>query len=257
MIGKIVRFIFIFTIITSFSMGCALGPRVLPTNPGNPIGSVAILPMLNNSDDVNAPIRVREAFYNRLSRYHYDVQTLKETNDILNLQMGITLGRQLDLATAQQIGETLGVDGVFYGYLLNFDAVTTGVANTYNVRMGWKLVNTKTGNIAWGKGVGVQSSQSIGGLAGLASRDAEEVGPLPGSVNPMKEMPGLNRWISMGNQSAGLVEGLVMGIGGAVVSGISGKNLESEMNYALNRLFPGMLIGPGVQGGMASKMEIK
>ncbi len=257
MIGKTVRLLFVFAVITSFLAGCAAGPRFIPTNPSNPIRSVAILPMLNNSDDVNAPTRVREAFYNRLSRYHYNVQALKETNDILNLQMGITLGRQLDLATAQQIGEALGVDGVFYGYLLNFDAVTTGVANTYKVRMGWKLVNTKTGNMSWGKGVGVRSSQSIGGLAGLGSNEAEEVGPLPGSVNPMKEMPGLGRWISMGNQSTGLVEGLVLGIGGAVVSGISGKNLESEMNFALNRLFPGMLIGPGVQASVASKTEMK
>ncbi len=257
MIGKIVRGVLIFTVITSFSVGCAFGPRVIPTNPGNPIGSVAILPMLNNSDDVDAPTRVREAFFNRLSRYHYNVQALKETNDILNLQMGITKGKQLDLATPQQIGETLGVDGVFYGFLLNFDEVTTGVANTYKVRMGWKLVNTKTGNISWGKGVGVQSSQSIGGLAGLGSNEAEAVGPLPGSVNPMKEMPGLNKWISMGNQSTGLVGGLISGIGGKVVTGITGKNLESEMNFALNHLFPGMLIGPGVPANMASKTDIK
>ena len=257
MVGIIVKFLFIFTVITSFSVGCAVGPRVIPTNPGNPIRSVAILPMLNDSDDVDAPTRVREAFYNRLSRYHYNIQALKETNDILNLQMGITMGRQLDLATAQQIGEKLGVDGVFYGFLLNFDEVTTGVANTYSVRMGWKLVNTKTGDISWGKGVGVTSSQSIGGLAGLASSEADEVGPRPGSVNPMKEMPGLDKWISMGDQSTGLVGGLITGIGGKVVTGITGKNLESEMNYALDHIFPGMLIGPGVQASVASKTEIK
>jgi len=26
-----------------------------------------------------------------------------------------------------------GVEGVFYGYLLNFDEITTGVVNTYKV----------------------------------------------------------------------------------------------------------------------------
>lgn len=257
MFGKVVRCILIFSVITSFSVGCAFGPRSISTNPGNPIRVVAILPMLNNSDDVDAPTRVREAFHNRLSRYHYNVQALKETNDILNLQMGITMGRQLDLTTAQQIGETLGVDGVFYGFLLDFNEVTTGVVNTSTVRMGWKLVNTKTGNISWGKGVGVRSSESIGGVAGLGSSEAEEVGPLPGSGNPMKEMPGLNKWISMGNQSTDLVGGLISGIGGKVVSGFTGKNLESEMNFALNDLFTGMLIGPGVQASVASKTEIK
>ncbi len=245
MIGKIVKFIFLFTVITSFLVGCDFWPRIIPTNPNNPIRVVAILPMLNNSDDVNAPTRVREAFYTRLSKYHYNVQALKETNDILNQQMGITMGKQLDLATVQQIGETLGVDGVFYGYLLNFDEVTTGVVNTYKVRMGWKLVNTKTGNIAWGRGVGVQRSQSIGGVAGLSPNEEEDIGPLPGSKNPVKEMPGLNKWISMGDRSTDLVGGFLSGIGGKLVDGISGKNLENEMNYALNHLFPSMIIGPG------------
>ncbi len=254
---KNVRLVLSFTIIMLFLAGCATGPRTIPANPGNPIRTVAILPMLNNSDDVNAPTRVREAFHSHLVNYHYNVQALKETNDILNLQMGITMGKQLDMATAQQIGEKLGVDGVFYGYLLNFDEITTGVVNTYKVRMGWKLVDTKTGNISWGRGVGVRRSQSIGGVAGLASDEAEQVRSLPGSENPMQEMPGLNKWISMGDESTDLVGGLISGIGGAVVSGITGNHLEDEMNFALNRLFPGMLVGPGVPVSMASKTEAR
>jgi len=252
MYRKIIRTPFLLVAITLFSVGCA-GPRVIPTNPGNPIRTVAILPVLNNSDDVNAPVRVREEFYNRLGKYHYTVQPLKETNDILNLQMGITMGKQLDMATAKQIGEKLGVDGVFYGYLLNFDEVTVGVVNTYKVRMGWKLVNTKTGEISWGKGVGARRTQSIGGLAGLSSSEAESVGALPGSENPMGEMPGLDRWIPMKNESVGLVGGLVSGIGGKLVSGIKGDNLKEEMNFAFNHLFPGMLIGPGAQVSSASE----
>ncbi len=254
---KTVRLILLLSIITSFSVGCAARPRIIHTNPSNPIRTVAILPVLNNSDDVDAPTRVREGFYNRLAKYHYTIQDLKKTNDTLNLQMGITMGRQLDMATAKQIGEKLGVDGVFYGYLLNFDEITIGVLNTYKVRMGWKLVNTKTGEISWGRGVGARRTQSIGGVARLSSSEAEEVGPLPGSKNPMGEMPGLNKWISMGNESVGLAGGLISGIGGKLISGIQGNSLEKEMNFAFDHLFPGILIGPGAQVSMASENETK
>ena len=133
-----------------FTYGCA-GKHIIHPNPANPITSIAILPMVNLSDDVEGPERVRAEFYKRLSGYHYNIKPIKETNQILNQQMGITLGKQLDMVEAQKLGETLGVDGVFYGFLINFDEITTGVVNTYTVRMGWKLVNTKTGEIAWGR----------------------------------------------------------------------------------------------------------
>jgi len=236
---------------TWFIAGCAMAPVAMPSNPANPIKRVAILPMLDNSDDVDAPTRIRDEFFNRLGRYHYDIQPLAETNELLNFQMGITMGKQYDQATPQEIGKTLGVDGLFYGYLLDFNEVTTGAVNTYEVRIGWKLVDTKTGKITWGKGVGVKRTQSIGGLAGLGSTlglDApEKVDALPGSTDPMNEMPGLNKWISMGDKSAGLTEGLVVGLLGKVGGGIMGNSLKNEINFAYDNLFPTMLVGPVVK----------
>ncbi|MBN4054292.1 DUF799 family lipoprotein [Nitrospira defluvii] len=231
--------------LTTLTYGCAARQISRPPNPSNPIRSIAILPMLNNSDDVEAPTRVREAFYNRIKNFHYDVTPLEETNRILNEQMGITLGRQLDMATAQKLGETLGVDGVFYGYLLNFDEITIGVLNTHKVRMGWKLVDTKTGKITWGKGIAVMRAESIGGFAGMGSNEAEKVGPLPGSADPMAEMPGLEKWVILENKSVGVAEGLVMGLGGKLIGSITGSSLKKEMEQALNRIFSGMPVGPG------------
>ena len=228
--------------------GCAAPQAVIiPANPANPIKRVAILPVLNNSNDVDAPTRLREEFLNRLGRYHYDIQPLAETNETLNHQMGITMGKQFDMATPQEIGKTLGVDGLFYGYLLDFDEVTIGVANTYKVRMGWKLVDTKTGKISWGQGVAVKRTQSLGGLAGAGSNEAEKVNALPGSTDPMNEMPGLNKWVSMGNQSVSLTEGLIGGIIGKVAGSIGGNSLQNEIDFAYNHLFSGMLIGPVVK----------
>ncbi len=226
---------------------CATPQIAIPANPANPIKRIAILPVLNNSNDVDAPTRIKEEFAKRLGSYHYEIQPLAETNEILNQQMGITLGKQFDLATPQEIGKTLGVDGLFYGYLLDFDEITTGAVNSYKVRIGWKLVDTKTGKISWGKGVAVQRTQSLGGLAGLRSSEAEKVNALPGSKDPMNEMPGLNKWISMGNQSTSLTEGLIGGIIGKVGGSIGGNSLQNEINFAYDHLFRGMLIGPVVK----------
>lgn len=233
-----------------FVYGCAAIQITRPPNPSNPIRTIAVLPMLNNSDDVEGPERVRKEFYTRIGNFHYAVQPLKKTTRILNEQMGITLGKQLDMVTAQKLGETLGVEGVFYGYLLNFDEITTGVVNTYKVRMGWKLVNTKTGDIAWGQGVAVKRAESIGGVAGMGSSEADHVGPLPGSADPMAEMHGLDKWIMMENKSVGATEGLVLGLGGKLLNGITGGRLKKEMEYAFQRLFQGMLAGPG--GGVVA-----
>ncbi len=218
-----------------------------PSNPANPIKRVtikrvAILPMLNNSNDVDAPTRLREEFLKRLGRYHYDIQPLAKTNETLNHQMGITLGKQFDMATPQEIGKTLGVDGLFYGYLLDFDEITIGLASS-KVRMGWKLVDTKTGKIIWGQGVAVQKVQSatLGGLAGLVSNEAEKVNALPGSTDPMNEMPGLNKWISMDDPSVSRVGDRV------IVKIIPGKSFQNEIDLAYNHLFSGMLTGSAVK----------
>ena len=243
--------------VTLFIAGCAVAPQSrvgIPPNPANPIKRVAILPVFNNSNDVDAPINLREAFHNRLGGYYYDIQPLAETSQILNQQMGITLGKQFDMATPEEIGKTLGVDGLFYGYLLDFDEVTTGVANIYKVRIGWKLVDTKTGKTSWAKGVAVRRTQSLGNIAGamhalgagtdgLGLTQAEKIEAVPGSKDPVNEMPGLGAWVSMGDESVSLAGGLF----GAALGKLTNQGLKKESNFAYDRLFSGMLVGPAAK----------
>lgn len=258
---KTIRFIFLLVVITSFSVGCA-GRRIIPTNPNNPIRTIAILPMLNNSDDVEAPEKIRAEFQKRIGRYHYEIKSLEETKRILNEQMGITLGKQLEMTSPQKLGETLAVDGVFYGYLLNYDEITTVVFNTKKLRMGWKLVNTKTGKQAWGRGIAVKSDEALPGVGAAIAvttqvKDTfleDKVDSLPTSSDPMKEMPGLGKWVLMESKT---VSPSPMGIGlslvGKLVDKVSGSSFEEEMNFAFNRLFPNMLIGPGTQVSVTSE----
>lgn len=226
--------------------GCG-GLMQMPTNPSNPIRTVAILPMVNETIDVDAPEKIRTAFAERLGKYHYQVQPTAKTNDILNGQFGISLGKQLELATAQQLGEKLGVDGVFYGYLINYDKVTTGVYNHNKVQIGWKLVSTKTGEIMWGQGAAVKSSSGLAGGLGSLEFKQQVVPKMPTAPNPVQEMPGLGQWRVLEAQRTGgnIGEALIGSLVVSAMEGLMNLKMNAEINHAYNIIFTRMLVGPG------------
>lgn len=153
----------------------------VPPNPANPIRTIAVLPLVNHTNDVEAPAYVREQFTKELQRHQYAIKPLIEVDQTLKDQMGITLGAQLDMTTAQELGKTLGVDGVFYGSLDEFNHKITGVYNVKRVRLRTKLVSCKTGQTVWRNGIGVKSTLSAGKAGAAVSvagtlQDAQEKG---------------------------------------------------------------------------------
>jgi hypothetical protein len=173
---------------------------MVPPNPANPIRTVAVLPFVNNSNDVEAPAYVREQFTKELMRHQYVIKPLAEVDQVLKDQMGVTLGSQLDLTTPQEIGKVLGVDGVFYASLDEFNHKITGVYNVKRVRVRSKLVNCRTGATVWKNGIGVKSVLSAGTAGAAASvagtlQDTKETGaelqPLLGEtiLAPWFELP--------------------------------------------------------------------
>lgn len=155
--------------------------------------TVAVLPIYNATNDIDGPELVRKVFNEKIQRY-YKSKPLKEVDRLLRDQMGITLGGQLDLTTPQKLGEVLGVDGVIYGYLLNFDDITTVLYNARKVRAGFKLVDTKTGNVVWARGQGVRS---ITGIAEIPS-EAERMAPFM-SIKDIEKIPGIHEWYDLVN----------------------------------------------------------
>lgn len=227
--------------------GCG-GLMQMPTNPSNPIRTVAILPMVNETIDVDAPGKIRGLFADRLGKYHYQIQPIEKTNEILNGQFGISLGKQLELTTVQQLGEKLGVDGVFYGYLINFDQITTGVYNQNKVQMGWKLVSTKTGQIMWGQGAAVKSSSGLAGSLGAIEQFSQQaVAKLPTAPNPVEEMPGLGQWRIMqaGRSGGNIGEALIGSLVVSAMEGLMNMKMNAEINFANDMIFTRMLVGPG------------
>lgn len=137
---KRVGTVYLLSVIMLFAIGCVpMKPRVT-YNPSNPIKTVAVLPVLNHTTDVEAPEKLRLAFEKELGYFGYKSKPLAEVNQILKNELGITIGKQLDLTNPVELGKKLGVDAVIYGTLYDFDEKTTGVLDIRRVKAGFKMV---------------------------------------------------------------------------------------------------------------------
>lgn len=227
----------------------ACGGRGIAPNPANPVYKVAVLPFYNATNDVGGPGMVRELFAERLDRFHYDIVALEDVDRLLVDRMGITLGSQLELTTARELGETLGVDGVFYGYLLDFDQITTGVYNVKKVRAGIKLVDTKTGTVVWARGLGVKSLLTSGDI-GTGIAILRELKGLDDdfftSIKGIDDIPGLRDWHVMRAakvKKAG--DAAIISLGGQFITRALGIHLKTETKVMLKRVMRGLPAGPG------------
>lgn len=127
-----------------------------PPDPSNPIARVAVLPMSNKTNDMEGPNWVRLAFNQMVPSRYYVTMPLEQIDKRLQEELGITIGGQLDFTNPgagapppQKVGEVLGVDGLFYGTLEDFQNLITGFYNKKKVTANFKLVNAKTGEIVW------------------------------------------------------------------------------------------------------------
>lgn len=220
--------------------GCLPPPSThLPRDLSNPLKRVAILPMKNDTNDVDGPEVMRKKMAQALEQRSYVVKDLKETDKILRDRMGITLGGQLGLTTAQELGRELGVEGVLYGTLMDFDESTLGAVNVKKVRGKFKLVNTMTGQGVWERGLGVRSElvmqSKYGAAATIASRalDARD-----------KEVP----WVTLESMTTGsdkLGESFAIGLGTKLLSKAAGIHLDHESTELARRITDNLPWGPG------------
>jgi hypothetical protein len=222
-----------------FFAGCALPHPPLPYDASNPLKSVAVLPLKNDTADVDGPDVMRQKMVQALEQRSYVVKDLKETDQILRDRMGITLGGQLDMTTAQKLGETLGVEGVLYGTLMDFEESTLGAINVKKVRGKFKLVNAMTGQAIWARGLGVRSEMMMQSRAGAAAAIAARA-----SDAREKEAP----WMTIQSTTTGsddIGKSLVVGLGTKLLSKAIGKHLNHESSELAKRVTDNLPWGPG------------
>lgn len=231
----------------------------------NPIKTVAVLPLVNQTNDVEAPGYVREELVLRLQAMQYRVQPTRETDQILRDRLGITLGRQVDMTTPQALGASLGVDGVVYGVLDDFSTTVAGVLTEKKVRARFTLVRAADGSLFWSNGAGVIGRIRVsGGVSGkvatgleAASRvqaaketaeqavratGAESPGRLPGGLDgvtaPWFTLPtveiGGSKEPRQGAEGENVAAGLALGLGERLVEKAVGKPLYQEVRLMMN-----------------------
>jgi hypothetical protein len=241
----------------------------IPSNPGNPIKTVAVLPLINNTNDVAAPQYVRDELILRLQALQYAVQPAVQTDQILRDQLGITLGRQLDLAAMQQLREALGTDGLIFGVLDDFSTKTFGLMTEKRSRLRLSFVNAADGAPIWAGGAGVIGRiRVVGGTAGkvalgfeAASRleaakesaeqaqkisGGESIGQLPGGLGRVPAPWFTIPTVEVGQEPTGsdkakkeggnVGAGLAVGLGEQLVERAAGKPLYQETRLMLNLL---------------------
>lgn len=221
------------------SSGCAICVMPRPVDINNPLKHVAVMPLKNDTTDVDGPNVVRAKMMEALKDRSYIVKDLKETDQILRDQMGITLGGQLEMTTAKKLGETLGVEGVLFGTLMDFDEMTTGLYNVKKVRGRFKLVNAVTGQVMWERGLGVRAEQRMFGTAGDIATIAARVADAKD-----KDVP----WVTIesttsDNQNLG--QAFAIGLGTKLLSKALGRHLDSESQDLARRVTSNLPWGPG------------
>ena len=231
----------------------------------NPIKTIAVLPLINNSNNVDGPAKMQVHFAAGLYERYYDVAEPDEVNKTLKDQMGLTLGAQLDMAKPDLLCKTLGVDGLLYGSLDEYIGKPMGVYTIKRVRARAKLVDCKTGSTVWKGGAGGKSQESTGGNIGAlvgavgsigsALSDATE-GELPPLLGEKVEAPWFNVPPPPQQGSGNFIADIVVSVVKAVVQHAAGVSLSREEFATVVTTLDGYFHEPGVTGknekGMAS-----
>ncbi len=104
--------------------------------------------MENRSNDLSASEIIRGAFAEELSGRGWNVLPTAESDQALRESLGISYGGQLAVTTPAEVCKALGVEGVFYGEVSEWNKTTTGFYNTVSVAAFFKLYR-KDGTLAW------------------------------------------------------------------------------------------------------------
>lgn len=235
---------------------CAAIPERM-VDKANGIKTVAVLPLINNTNNVEGPAALQLHLTAGMYERYYDVVETDEVNKTLKDQMGITLGAQLDMAKPGLLCKTLGADGLLYGVLDDYISKPTGVYTIKRVRARTKLVDCKTGAVVWKGGAGGKSQESTGGNIGAlvgaigsigsAISDVTE-GELPPLLGDKIDAPWFNVPPPPQQSSGSVIGDIVVSVVKAVVQHAAGVSLSREEYATVTTLLDGYFHEPSVTG---------
>lgn len=104
--------------------------------------------MENRSNDINAGVIIRSVFVDEIARRGWNVVPTEESDRMLRETLGITYGGQLAATTPEDVCRAIGVEGVFYGEVREWNKTTTGIYNEVTVTAAFDLY-ARDGSRVW------------------------------------------------------------------------------------------------------------
>jgi len=127
--------------------GCA-GNKAFVSTQYVAAGRVAVLPIANETTDLDGPAYVRQLIVDGLRARGFNVSDPAEVEKIMK-DNGFTDGGQLNAAKPEDMGKWLSADTLFYNTLVYFSEINIGFYWQRKVTVAGKLVDAKTGEKLW------------------------------------------------------------------------------------------------------------
>ncbi len=113
--------------------------------------TVALLPVLNDTNDLDAPKEMRPLIYNALTRRGYLVQSLDETDTLLKSQE-IDEAGQIYTMTYRELGDLLKTDALLVSNVLDWSTIYLIAYSSVTVEANFKLIDAKSEDTLWASG---------------------------------------------------------------------------------------------------------
>lgn len=147
------KYLYIFSL-SLILAGCAAKKRVI--NLDGFRYELALMPMANETSNLDGPILLRKALYNKLMAHGYSMMTLEETDSLLK-DMGITDGGQLNAIPVAKIAEKLQARKLVFTNLKTFKPLRVALVEVIKVNV--RLFNSRALTMDWEIDQGVFSQE--------------------------------------------------------------------------------------------------
>ncbi len=138
---------FVLALTFGLTSGCAGSKVYLANNYAVPL-SIAVLPVANETTDLDGPPYVRQLIFDTLTSRGHTMIPLNVVDEKLKEQ-GFTDGGQLGATEPKQLGTWTGADGLFYTTLVNFNYMNLGYYWQRKVTVLGRLVRATDGEKLW------------------------------------------------------------------------------------------------------------
>jgi len=131
-----------------FMIGCATAPPVFIGKETAPLHRIAVMPMANETNDLDGPLFVRKLVQEGLALRGAQLVPLEVIDQKLK-ENGFTDGGQLRAAKPSDIGQWVGADTLMYISLEEFAYINVGFYWQRKVKVFGRLVDAPTGDKLW------------------------------------------------------------------------------------------------------------